>query len=515
MSSEMAIRRELDESVAWVKELARAPRLFLGFEVALIPRVFTLGRLLVQLFLALREEALSNTLPVRLKAHRRWYTRQEPKARTLNTFFGAVRYLRTYMYSEGRKGQAGRGFHPLDKELGLTSDGFSLHLLSLGCRLAVDMSFEASVKWLRQFLGWAPATETIQHAVLGLGVYTQAFFDQMPRLLLGDGEVLVIMIDQKAVPTATASELRKRRGQRKPNPHPESARHRGRNKRQRLGSKKRRKKGDKSKNGRAATLVVMYTLRVSPDDGLLLGPINKVVYGTFAGKRYAFAWARRQAERRGFGPGSNKLIQFVSDGDEDFRVYLDDYFGQCEEHELICTLDLPHVMEYLWKAGATRYAEGSDALAEWAHQQKVRLLEDRVDLVLADLRGWLATTPKTGPGNKSKRLRLDKAIGYLEKNLDRLDYQYLRESDLEMASGAVEGAVNHVIGLRMDHGGMRWIRERCEALLQLRCIEINGHWDKLIDHVQAELVQSLETTGKATIRRENPAPLPTLERLAS
>jgi hypothetical protein len=95
----------------------------------------------------------------------------------------------------------------------------------------------------------------------------------------------------------------------------------------------------------------MYTLRASPADGLLLGPINKVVYGSFAGKRYAFAWARRQAEKRGFAPGSNKLIQFVSDGDDDFPVYLKDYFGEYAEHEFITTLDLPHVMEYLWDAG--------------------------------------------------------------------------------------------------------------------------------------------------------------------
>ncbi len=44
-------------------------------------------------------------------------------------------------------------------------------------------------------------------------------------------------------------------------------------------------------------------------------------------------------------------------------------------------------------------------------------------------------------------------------------------------SGAVEGAVKHVIGRRLDHGGMRWTKQRAEAVLQLRCIEINGEWD--------------------------------------
>ena len=32
----------------------------------------------------------------------------------------------------------------------------------------------------------------------------------------------------------------------------------------------------------------------------------------------------------------------------------------------------------------------------------------------------------------------------------------------------------NMIAKRFDSSGMRWIRKRAEALLQLRCIEING-----------------------------------------
>jgi len=459
---EAALRREFEALVEWVMVTTRSPTKFFAFERALIPRVFAVGRCLIALFLAHREVATAADLPARSRVGRWWYRKRPPHRRLLDTFFGQVQYWRTYLLLEGEVKGAVRGLHPLDKELGLSTDRCSLHVISLGARLATELAFARVHTWLKRFLGWSPATEVIEHAVLGLGVYTHAFFDAMPTLLLGDGEVLVIMIDQKAVPTATEEELKKRRGRRRPNPHPESARHRGRRKRHERGPKKRRRKGDKSKNGRAATLVVMYTLRLSPTDGLLLGPINKVVWGSFAGKRYAFAWARRQAQKRGFAPGSNKLIQFVSDGDDDFPIYLKDYFGEYCDLEFITTIDLPHVMEYLWDAGLARYKEGSPELAAWAHEQKARLLENRVDRVLAELRTMLAAVPKTGPGTKAKRDRLTKAIRYLENNLDRMDYQYLRENDLELASGAIEGAVHHVIGLRMDHGGMRWIRERAE-----------------------------------------------------
>jgi len=78
---------------------------------------------------------------------------------------------------------------------------------------------------------------------------------------------------------------------------------------------------------------------------------------------------------------------------------------------------------------------------------------------------------------------LEKIRNYLNKRIDNIDYKTLQEQDLEISSGAVEGAVNYVIAKRFDSGGMRWIKERAEALLQLRCVEVNDDWDAFIDFV--------------------------------
>jgi len=500
--AERDVRASFDGIVDWLEGQAREPRKFIGVETALVPRVFALGRLLVRLYLALRSARVAEALSARTRVDGQWYERRPPQKRWLGMFFGKVSYWRDYLLPEGRKGH---GFHPLDKELGLTSDRFSLHVVSMACRLAVQVPFEQARRLLQRFLGWSPAHKVIEHMVLGLGTHAERYFEQMPAPE-GDGEVLVTQIDLKAIPTARDRELSRRRGTRRRNPHPESARHRGRHKRREYGPKRRRRKGDKSKNGKAATLVVMYTLRVSPEDGLLLGPINKVVYASFASKRHAFIWARRQAEKRGFHPGSNRLMQFVSDGDRHFPDYLAEYFADYAEHELLCSIDLPHVMEYLWAAGTAQHKEGSDELAAWAREQKTRLLESRADLILADLRRWLELIPKSGPGNKSKRSSVEAAIQYIDNNLDRIDYQYLRECDLELGSGAVEGAVNHVIGLRLDKGGMRWIRERAQAVLQLRCIEINGHWDDFIRWTQTQL-HATSSPIAPRLLRTSPAPI--------
>jgi hypothetical protein len=175
--------------------------------------------------------------------------------------------------------------------------------------------------------------------VLGLGRHTADWFEQAPAPE-GDGEVLVIMFDGKGAPTATESELSRRRGKRRRQQLPASPRHRGRHRRRRYDKKPRRKKGDKSKNARIATMVVMFTLKRHSNK--LLGPINRKLYASFAPKRHAFAIARREANKRGFGPGSGKLIQIVTDGDPNFATYATEYFPGAMH-----TLDVMHVIEKL------------------------------------------------------------------------------------------------------------------------------------------------------------------------
>jgi hypothetical protein len=54
-----------------------------------------------------------------------------------------------------------------------------------------------------------------------------------------------------------------------------------------------------------------------------------------------------------------------------------------------------------------------------------------------------------------------------------MQYARLRHADLEIGSGVVEGAVRHLIGVRLDGPGMRWGRDRAEAVLHLRCVLVN------------------------------------------
>jgi hypothetical protein len=353
-------------------------------------------------------------------------------------------------------------------------------------------------------LNWSPATESIEQVVLGLGRYAAPFVQQQPPPP-EDGEVLVIEMDGKCPPTATEAELAKRRGKRHPRQEKECPcgcqRHRGKAKRQARGGKKRRKRGDKSKNGKEVTVVVMYTLK-GGDDGQLHGPINKKVWGTFAGRKAAALWARAQATKRGFGPNTTKTVQIVMDGVESLKSDLEALFPQA-----LFTLDIWHVVERLWSLGRHYRPEGTEALKEWVDDLKALLYAGKVKDLVKILRGLLRDEPLHGPGTKGRRDALEEQIGYLEKRLDMMRYGEWLAQDLVIASGQVEGTVRHLVGERFDCSGMRWRREKAEALLHLRCIELNGDWQHFFAWTQKRIRRRLRKGGRLKILTDQPLTL--------
>jgi hypothetical protein len=56
----------------------------------------------------------------------------------------------------------------------------------------------------------------------------------------------------------------------------------------------------------------------------------------------------------------------------------------------------------------------------------------------------------------------------------------------------------------MDNSGMRWIEERAEAVLLLRCIEVNGDWE----WAQQQRSEELRLGKPVQIRSELPSQLP-------
>jgi hypothetical protein len=470
---------------------------FWRFEKQLLVLMMALGASLIRLFLAARQERFK-VQPFLQDGT--WRLGSEEAQRTLKTVYGEVAYSRHYLIARN----GGDGFFPLDAELGLSNDRLSPWMMQWVARLATRMSFAASRMVCKAVLNWSPATETIERVVLGLGRYAAPFVAQQ-KAPSNDGEVLVIEMDGKCAPTATEAELDKRRGQRRPRHEKDCQcgcqRHRGKAKRQARGSKKRRKKGDKSKNGKEVTVVVMYTLKRG-EDGKLHGPINKKIWGTFAGRKAAALWARAQATKRGFGPETTKTVQIVMDGVESLKSDLTAVFPQA-----IFTLDIFHVMERLWSLGRHFHKEGSDELKAWVDDFKAMVYAGEAKELVTILHGLLRNEPLHGPGTKGRREALAEQIGYLEKRQDMMRYGEWLEQDLVIGSGQAEGTVRHLVGERFDCSGMRWRREKAEALLHLRCIELNGDWQHFFAWVQKRIRGRLRKGKRLKVLVDQPLEL--------
>ena len=475
-----AARRDVDAAFASLLALVESAHSSLGeCEQSLWQGLLRLGAALLAMFV--RRHSSSSG---------------QGKPRSLLTSFGPIRYARCYQ----RRTHATGGFFPADQQLGLWSDAFSPFLLRRSAQVCTHVPFALARQILLHFYADAPSTKVLEQVTLGLGSVAPDWMHQAP-VPTDDGEVLIVQFDAKAAPMATERELRKRRTRRRARRRAPSARHRGRLVRRARGRPPRRKRGDKSKNGKCANVVVMYTLKKQGKK--LLGPCHKRVFATFGPKSAAFAFAREQANRRGFFPGSGKTIQVLTDGDEKLAEFVAKVFP-----EAIHTIDIAHVAEYLWRAGTCLYPEGSEPLRRWVERQKSRVLAGEVTQVRRTLKRLRARVPTSGPGTKEKRKRFEEAIRYLGKCEVRESYATLRRRDLELGTGAVEGAVRQLVGQRLDLGGMRWIKERAEAVLQLRCIEKNGEWEAFFDEVERRRDQTAEKERRGVrLQREQPQPL--------
>lgn len=384
----------------------------------------------------------------------------------LGTRFGKVPFRRPV----GRRASSRRAAADLavDRELGLGS-GFSLAVVLGIARLCAMMSFAGARETWLAIYGWAPAPRAISRMIDAIGQKARTFMeDALPPE--DDGDVLVIQVDAGGAPMISPDEARRRRKpkrERRPTRRERKAARRHR-------PHQRRTKGKKSKNAKQAFTAVLYTLRRS-EDGELEGPVNKRMISTFESHEALFVWLEPEARKRGYG---TKRTLFLADGSEHIWRLQQRYLPEAEP-----CLDWYHLAEYLWKAGRSFHREGTKALRKWVRSQQALLRADRIDEVLSELRDRLQAIPKTGPGNKGKRERLEQVIGYVQKHRSRMPYAAFLARDFDIGSGSVEGAVRNLIRMRLDGPGRRWGRGRSEYILHLRCILLNGQWDDFRRHL--------------------------------
>lgn len=441
-------------------------------EVALWTALLALGRALMTLFLA---RAASRARPTTYEHDGARYLMDTTTRRNteVGTRFGKVRFSRAIGRPLGGRSRADL---PVDRELGLCG-GFSLGTVTAIAQLCAMLAFGNARRLFAEFHEWTPSPRATLRMVDAVGAEARGFLDAASTAVPDDdGEVLVIQVDGRGAPMITATEAERRR---QPRHKRRGTKRRGRRQRRRAHPRPRRKKGDKSKNAKVAFVGVLYTLRKTADG--FEGPLNKRLNATFESHEALFRWLHQHAKRRGYG---TKRTIFLADGSEHIWRLQKQYFPTAEP-----CIDWYHVAEKLWEAGGCLHAEGSDELRAWVTEQLRRLRRGHVAELLTELSRAYATIPKTGPGNKGRRKRLLDIMLYLAEHKHRMCYAELRRDDLDIGTGAVEGAVRNLVGMRLDGPGMRWGRDRAELVLHLRCVLLNGQWDAFCDYLATKPIK--------------------------
>jgi hypothetical protein len=460
---------------------------FFDFERELWTRLLALGRAIVVLFLVQRASRPRDIdyrhggTPFRIDGMR---------TTSLGTRFGKVDFTRP----------VGRRVHraeaavdlPVDRELGLCS-GFSLGVLVAMTRFCAQMAFASARATFLTTYEWAPSPRATLRMVDTVGAEARTFLESCPAPD-DDGEILVIQVDGGGAPMISEREHERRCRPRQAAKRGTPRRH-VRRSRRKAKPKVRRTSGKKSKNAKVAVVGVLYALRRTPKG--FEGPINKRIYATFESHEALFIWLRREADKRGYG---TKRTLFLADGYEHIWRLKQQYFPEAE-----ACVDWFHVVEKIWAAGECLHRAGTQELGAWVARQTARLRTGDALGVIMSLEQHLASIARQGPGNKGRRERLAKALKYLRDNIDRMPYARWREEDLDIGSGAVEGAVRNLIRVRLDGPGMRWGLQRAERILHLRCVLINGQWNAFTEYLakrpslrlEAQPVQAVPHTAIA------------------
>jgi len=161
------------------------------------------------------------------------------------------------------------------------------------------------------------------------------------------------------------------------------------------------------------------------------------------------------------------------------------WFGVCdgapelqEKLEIYCdvvTLDFYHLSEYVGEA-----AEGVQPTPEAREKWIGKVLHDLKHREGAAGRLLDSLKRRKAEASSSEAAAvLEKAIGYVDRNLERMHYAAVRAEKMPIGSGVIEAACKHVVKQRVSISGARWKRKELQHVLSLRCLYLGSNrWEQ-------------------------------------
>jgi hypothetical protein len=446
------VRQEFEALLAYVTGPETRASTADAVERALFRRLLALGAGLLRLFFLTRAAArpagpvlAPDGTP--LRCHDR-------RARAYFSVFGKLSFARHACTAPGQPVVC-----PLDAALGLPARCYSDLLREWAAYGAADASYREAQALLARVLGLELSVQALEacageDAADGAAFYARPLDPARPAPL---GTILVAQADGKGVP------IRRAAGAAPP----------------------RRGKGQPPGTKKEAIVTGLYTIaphRRTPDAvvAALLRereageppapappqPLAKEVRATLDGKDAALArLAARVAQHDG-----DHIRQRVAltDGAAPLQRAM---LAHLPRHTLV--LDIIHAVEHLWAAGNALRGERHPERAAWVRARLARLLAGEAAAVAADLE-VAAQAPALAA---APRQVVAQTAAYYRRNLPHMRYDEYLARGWPIGTGVAEGACAHLVKDRMEQAGMRWTPDGAQAVLDLRAVRLNGHWD--------------------------------------
>jgi len=389
--------------------------------------------------------------------------------RKVETVFGVVELPRAGYGQEGVE-----SLHPLDAELNLAPERYSLELRRRVAIEAAKNSFDETVATIAETTGGHVPKRQAEELTQRAGRDFDEFYQMRqcePEGNKASGSVLVMTTDGKGV-VMHEQDLR------------EQTRKAARKRKQKMG--KRLSRGEKKDAKRMATVASVYTIdpfKRAPEDIL-----DEAKCAIAKSKRprpeQKRVWASivktpEQVIRDVFEEADyrdpNHVKQWVAlvDGN---NTQLDILSRIARERKVDVTIivDIIHVIEYLWKAGRAFHPESGPELEKWVRHRLSGILEGKAGLMAGGMRRSATRQGLTDQARKP----VDVCATYLLNKAPYLHYDRYLAQGLPIATGVIEGACRHLVKDRMEITGAKWRLPSAEAVLRLRALRSSNDFDE-------------------------------------
>ena len=201
-----------------------------------------------------------------------------------------------------------------------------------------------------------------------------------------------------------------------------------------------------------------YAIR-DPDSTTYTGAIETA--GEFGKRIYLEAW------KRGWSRALKKVV--MGDGSEWI-------WNQAELHFPHATqiVDLRHSSQHLWEVARELHPNDEAGRNRWIMVHQDLLEEGKIETLVSALR-----TVQTSNAEQAE-MTLREAE-YFEKNAERMRYAEFRRQHLFVGTGVIEAGCKTVIGSRCKLSGMFWTVRGANAIIALRCCQLNNRFEDYWD----------------------------------